>query len=124
MELLLIRRAQKGDTDAFVTLIERNKKSLYKIAKSYLKNEEDIADVIQDTILSAYEHIKELRKTAYFRTWITRILINHCNDLRKQQKRFRLVLDCTALRGNASDFSSILWRRVSGKRNRAHFRHQ
>ena len=88
MELLLIRRAQKGDTDAFVTLIERNKKSLYKIAKSYLKNEEDIADVIQDTILSAYEHIKELRKTAYFRTWITRILINHCNDLRKQQKRF------------------------------------
>lgn len=88
MELLLIKRAQKGDTDAFVTLIERNKKSLYKIAKSYLKNEEDIADVIQDTILSAYEHIKELRKTAYFRTWITRILINHCNDLRKQQKRF------------------------------------
>lgn len=88
MELLLIKRAQKGDTDAFVTLIERNKKSLYKIAKSYLKNEEDIADVMQDTILSAYEHIEELRQAVYFRTWLIRILINHCNDLLKQQKRF------------------------------------
>lgn len=88
MELLLIKRAQKGDADAFVALMEKNKKSLYKIAKSYLKNEEDVADVIQDTILSAYEHIEELRQAAYFRTWLTRILINHCNDLRKEQKRF------------------------------------
>lgn len=88
MELLLVKRAQKGDKDAFVALIEKNKVSLYKAAKSYLRNEEDVADVIQDTILSAYEHIGELKNAAYFRTWITRILMNECNSLLKKQKRF------------------------------------
>ena len=46
MDLLLVKRAQKGDTDAFVRLIEKHKLSLYKVSKSYLKNEEDIADVM------------------------------------------------------------------------------
>lgn len=92
MELLLVKRAQNGDKDAFVQLMEKNKLSLYKIAKSYLKSEEDIADVMQDTILSAYEHIRDLKWAAYFKTWITRILINHCNDLLKQQKRLIPIL--------------------------------
>lgn len=87
MELLLVKKAQKGDQDAFVKLIEKNKMSLYKTAKSYLKNEDDVADAIQDTILSAYEHIGELRNVSYFKTWITRILMNHCNDLLRRQKR-------------------------------------
>lgn len=86
MELLLVKRAQKGDKEAFVRLIEKHKLSLYKIAKSYLKNEDDIADMMQDTVLSAYEHINDLKQAAYFKTWLTRILINHCNDLLRQQK--------------------------------------
>lgn len=88
MEMLLVKKAQKGDTDAFVELIEMHKMALYKVAKSYLKSEEDIADVMQDTILSAYEHIGELKKSAYFKTWITRILMNHCNDVLRRQRHF------------------------------------
>lgn len=88
MDLLLVKRAQKGDADAFVRLMEKYKLSLYKIAKSYLKNEEDIADAMQDAILSAYEHIRELKQATYFKTWVTRILINRCCDLLKHQKRF------------------------------------
>lgn len=87
LDTLLVKRAQKKDTDAFVHLIEKNKTNLYKVAKSYLKNEEDIADAMQDTILSAYEHIHEIKHASYFKTWITRILINRCNDLLRQQKR-------------------------------------
>lgn len=86
MDTLLVKRAQKNDMDAFVRLIEKNKTNLYKVAKSYLGNEEDVADAIQDTVLSAYEHIHELRNASYFKTWITRILMNHCNDLLRQQK--------------------------------------
>lgn len=88
MELLLVKRAQRGDKEAFIKLMDRHRLSLYKVAKSYLKNEEDIADVMQDTILSAYEHLNELKQAAYYKTWITRILINHCIDLLKQQERF------------------------------------
>lgn len=87
MDTLLVKKAQKQDMDAFVHLIEKNKTKLYKVAKSYLGNEEDVADAIQDTVLSAYEHIQELKNASYFKTWITRILINHCKDLLRQHKR-------------------------------------
>jgi len=87
LNMLLIKRAQKHDTDAFIQLIEEYKTALYKVAKTYLKNEEDVADVIQGTILSAYEHIGELKTVSYFKTWLIRILINHCTDVVRQQKR-------------------------------------
>lgn len=87
----LVKKAQKGDADAFVELIEQHKQGLYKVARSYLCCESDIADVMSETVLSAYEHIGELRTAAYFKTWITRILINHCKDLLKNQQRFIAV---------------------------------
>lgn len=87
MDALLVKRAQRRDMDAFVNLMEKYKTGLYKVAKSYLRSEEDVADVMQETVLSAYEHIQELKNVSYFKTWITRILINHCKDLLKQQKR-------------------------------------
>ena len=87
----LVKKAQRGDADAFVELIEQHKQGLYKVAKSYLRCEADIADVMSETVLSAYEHIGELRTAAYFKTWITRILINHCKDLLKSQQRMITV---------------------------------
>lgn len=87
MDTLLVKRAQKQDMEAFIQLMEKHKTNLYKIAKSYLGSEEDIADTMQDTVLSAYEHIGELKNTSYFKTWLTRILINHCMNLLRQQKR-------------------------------------
>ena len=74
--------------EAFVDLVEKHKTGLYKVAKSYLRSEEDVADVMQETVLSVYEHLEELKNASYFKTWITRILINHCKDLLKQQKRY------------------------------------
>ena len=94
-EMFLVKQAQRGDADAFVALIEKYKMDLYKVAKACLKNEEDVADVMQETTLSAWEHISELKKAAYFKTWLTRILINNCNNVLRERKR------CTA----TEDFS-------------------
>ena len=55
--MFLVKQAQRGDADAFVALIEKYKMDLYKVAKACLKNEEDVADVMQETTLSAWEHI-------------------------------------------------------------------
>ena len=55
--MFLVKQAQRGDADAFVALIEKYKMDLYKVAKAYLKNEEDVADVMQETTLSAWEHL-------------------------------------------------------------------
>lgn len=83
----MIRKAQKGDPDSFVRLMETNKNAMRRIAYGFFHEEEDVADVIQDTVLDAYEHIRELRKEEYFRTWLIRILINNCRKLYNSQKK-------------------------------------
>ena len=83
----LIRRAKKDDKDAFCRLMDENVQSMYKIAAAYLKNDEDVADAIQDTILSCYENLKSLKQNRYFKTWMLRILINKCKDILKQKKQ-------------------------------------
>lgn len=84
---ILVKRAQRGDAEAFIELIERNKMTLQRVAYGYFRNEEDAADVIQDTILGAFEHIHELKKAEFFKTWLVRILINNCNRMYNQNKK-------------------------------------
>ncbi|MCI8584619.1 MAG: sigma-70 family RNA polymerase sigma factor [Lachnospiraceae bacterium] len=83
----LVKKAQQGDADAFIELMERNKMTLQRVAYGYFRGEEDVADAIQDTILDAFEHIRELKKPEYFRTWLVRILMNNCNRLYNQNKK-------------------------------------
>ena len=61
--------------------------SLYRVARSILKNDADCADAMQDAILSAYERLDTLKEERYFKTWITRILINECYDLLRSLDR-------------------------------------
>lgn len=83
----LVILAKQGDKEAFVHLIQENKMSLYRVAKGILQNEADIEDVIQITILKAYENIRKLKVSEYFKTWITRILINECTTVLRGRKK-------------------------------------
>lgn len=83
----LIKKAQKGDKEAFIQAINLYLSQLYKVAGARLSSEEDIGDAIQDAILSAFKNLKTLRNPCYFRTWLVRILINQCNDITKQNSK-------------------------------------
>jgi len=83
----LVKRAQQGDKDAFVQLIKSMEASLYKVSKAILISDSECLDAVQETILNAYTNISQLREPKYFKTWITRILINECNKIRKVQTR-------------------------------------
>lgn len=72
----LVQKAKQHDKTAFTVLIEQNTKSMYKVAKAILKNDEDVADALQDTILTCWEKIGTLEKNEFFKTWLIRILIN------------------------------------------------
>ncbi len=82
----LVKRAMQKDAESFIRLMEENKQSMLKVAYGFFSNEEDVADVMQQTALNAYEHIGELKKTTYFKTWLIRILINNCNQLYNSRK--------------------------------------
>lgn len=91
MEEEVVKKAKNGDKEAFSKLIIYCKNNLYKIAKCRLDKEEDIADVIQDTIISAYNSIGKLHDLKSFKTWIMKILVNKCNDFYKNNKKISYV---------------------------------
>lgn len=82
----LIQKARNGDKEAFTTIMLSLEKDLYKLAKTRLKNDDDIYDAIQETIIQAFKSIKKLKNTEAFRTWIFRILINKTNDIFRRKK--------------------------------------
>lgn len=87
-ELLeLITYAQKGNMEAFSSLIMNFEQDLYRIASIRLKSADDIDDAIQMTIEKALKNIKKLKEPQYIKTWIIRILINNCNDICKRKKK-------------------------------------
>jgi len=83
---ILVRKAKKHDKEAFTELMEQNGKSMYKVAKAILKNDDDVADAMQETALTCWEKIDTLKKDEFFKTWLIRILINKCNAIYKQKK--------------------------------------
>jgi RNA polymerase sigma-70 factor (ECF subfamily) len=83
----LVQKAIKGDDEAFLKLMQLYKVDLYKTALSYLKNEYEALEALQEVTYRAYKSIATVRETSYFKTWLIRIMINYCNDALKKHKR-------------------------------------
>lgn len=74
--------------EQFTAEVLKAEKSLYHIAKSILRNDEDCADAMQNAILTAYQKLHTLKKEAFFKTWLTRILMNECyQSLRSRREQ-------------------------------------
>lgn len=107
---LLIQKAKKHDKEAFSALMTKYAGSMYKVAKGILKNDEDVADAMQETALSCWEKIETLKKNEYFKTWMIRILINHCNAIYRQRAKYLSdsnIMEMPTTDG--SEFSNVEW---------------
>jgi len=82
-----VKKAQKGNNDAFTSLITASEKSMYRVAKSILQTDMECADAIQESIFKAFRSIKTLKEPNFFKTWLIRILINECNKILQINKR-------------------------------------
>lgn len=76
----LAGKAMKGNVKAYGKLMEEYKTYLYRTAFLYVKNEDTALDIVGDCILNGFRNIHTLRNPEYFKTWITRILINAAKD--------------------------------------------
>lgn len=61
-ESYLIKKAISGDKESFGDLVREHKVYLYKIAYSYVKNEEDALEIIQECVYRAMLNIRKLKK--------------------------------------------------------------
>ena len=82
-----VKRAKRGDKEAFCNLIRLNKAAVYRVAKAILNKEEDIEDAVSESILKAYKNIQTLKDEAFFKTWLIRIVINESNNLYKKRSK-------------------------------------
>ena len=75
------------DRAFFIAEIETCSDMMYRVAWSILRNEADVQDALQDAVLKAWEKRDKLREEKYFRTWMTRILINVCYDTQRMHRK-------------------------------------
>lgn len=102
------------DKEEFTRAVLEYESTLYRVAKSMLGSEADCADAAQNALLRAWEKQHTLRDTAYFKTWLTRILINECRAVLRQRVRF-VPLEEEAAEGEiAPERDSGLYEAVMG----------
>lgn len=87
-EIDLAKKAIKRETESFLELMNLYKESLYRTAFSFLKNEQDALEALQEVTVRAYKKIHTVKEPQYMKTWIIRIMINYCQDQLKYKKRF------------------------------------
>lgn len=90
-DIFLVKQAKNGNQEAFIKLIQNYEEILFNMARKFLKNEQDIDDVLQETALIAYQKIDQIKKPKYFNTWICRILINQCKTIMKKDDVYELL---------------------------------
>lgn len=73
--------------ETFTQRIDASKQKLYKTAILYMGSHSAAMDVLDEAIYKAWCAKNKLREEAFFDTWITRILINECNNELRRQKR-------------------------------------
>ena len=83
----LIKRASRGDREAFAKVFSEIEQELYRVAYIYVRNRDDALDVVQETALRCFESAQMLRKKDYFRTWAVRIAINCAIDFLRKNGR-------------------------------------
>lgn len=84
----IIRKIVGGDVSLFELLLRRTNPYLYRVGRSYGFNHEDTEDLMQETHLSAYLNLSKFQLRSTYKTWVTRIMINHCNH-RLQRSSFK-----------------------------------
>ena len=75
------------DELSFNAAVRDAEKRMYAVARSMLRSDADCADAIQEAIVKAFSKRDTLKKDAYAKTWLMRILINECYGVMRREKR-------------------------------------
>jgi len=107
----LVHAAQRGDKEAFETLIYRHQNRVFAVARGILKRQEDVEDISQQVFVKAYFALKKFDQRSAFTTWLYKITVNECWDLLRKRKVRPLVYE--------ADFSEEQTRRYQATKEQS-----
>jgi RNA polymerase sigma-70 factor (ECF subfamily) len=88
-----VRRVRAGDKDAFRVLVERHSRSIFRLAYRITGREQDAEDLVQDTLLRAFQQLDRFEARSSFGTWLYRIAVNCSLDLLRKRRPREESLD-------------------------------
>ena len=80
-EMQLIEKAKTGDDASFELLIRGCSTKAYNTALRFMRNEQDAADALQESLIKVFRHMDKFKGECRFDTWVYRIVVNTCNDM-------------------------------------------
>lgn len=86
-EAQLVERCRRGDHQAFRTLVERYQRKIYALALGFVRDPDQAYDVTQEAFLKVFRHLDSFQGASSFYTWVYRITVNLCIDLRRKAGR-------------------------------------
>ncbi|MFJ7953395.1 sigma-70 family RNA polymerase sigma factor [Lysinibacillus sp. NPDC096418] len=103
-EITLVKRAMAGDEAAFLQVLKIYENTMYRTAYAYLKNEHDAIEAVQEATYRSLKKIHTLKEPSYVGTWLVRILLNICTDMREKSSR-HVLKETIEQRGEIPDDS-------------------
>jgi len=87
----IIARILSGEKELYELLVRRHNQKLYRVVRSYLKDEAEIEDIMQNSYIKAFTKLFQFKLEASFSTWLIRIAINEAlARLKEKRKRYHL----------------------------------
>lgn len=79
-----------NQTAAVETLLLENYETYYRLAYSYVRQEQDALDIVQESAYKAIKDCQKVKNPQYLSTWLYRIVINTALDLIRKRKKEEL----------------------------------
>ena len=73
--------------DRIVDYIVENQDKFYRLAYSYVRDQEEALDAVQNAVCKALEHYDELRNGAAVKTWFYRIVVNESLSILRERRK-------------------------------------
>jgi len=87
----LVARTLEGDAGAFEQLVTRYQRVLFSVASRMLGNYDDARDATQSAFISAYQKLRTFDPRFRFFSWLYRILLNECLNVRRSRRSHEMV---------------------------------
>lgn len=89
----IITRCQRGDKDSFRWVVQTYQRMLFSLALKMLCDEEEAKDMVQETFIRVWQHIRDYDFQRAFTTWIYTIASRLCLDRLKRMNRIVAMPD-------------------------------
>ena len=89
----IVARVLEGETALYEIIMRRHNQRLYRAARAILRDDTEAEDVLQDTYVRAYQHLRQFAGRAKFSTWLTRIAVNEALARVERRNRFNAIED-------------------------------